>query len=151
MSFTKCANNLDCFKDYYEGLAYAKEMNKPVLLDYTGIFCQNCRRTEDRIWVADKVRNMIESKYVLVSLYCDDPKKLEKQILSKNRNTILRTIGNKWADHQILNFEQNSQPLYILMSPQEQILAKPRGYRDGIDDYATFLQCGLDAFDKSKG
>ncbi|MBK7468831.1 MAG: hypothetical protein IPJ43_19745 [Saprospiraceae bacterium] len=58
-------------------------MNKPVLLDYTGIFCQNCRRTEDRIWVADKVRNMIESKYVLVSLYCDDPKPLEKQILSK--------------------------------------------------------------------
>ena len=97
MSFTKCANNLDCFKDYYEGLAYAKEMNKPILLDYTGIFCQNCRRTEDRIWVADKVRNMIESKYVLVSLYCDDPKQLEKEILSKNRNTLLRTVGNKWA------------------------------------------------------
>jgi thiol:disulfide interchange protein len=151
MSFTKCANNLDCFKDYYEGLTYAKEMNKPILLDYTGIFCQNCRRTEDRIWVADKVRNMIESKYVLVSLYCDDPKQLEKEILSKNRNTLLRTVGNKWADHQILNFEQNSQPLYILLTPEEQILAKPRGYRDGIDDYATFLQCGLDAFDKSKG
>lgn len=146
MSFTKCANNLDCFKDYYEGLAYSKETKKPILLDYTGIFCQNCRRTEDRIWVADKVRNLIAEKYILVSLYCDDPKQLEKEILSKNRNVRLRTIGNKWADHQILNFEQNSQPLYVLISPEEKILAKPRGYRDGIDDYAAFLNCGLEAY-----
>ena len=148
ISFTKCANNLDCFKDYYEGLTYAKEVNKPILLDYTGIFCQNCRRTEDRIWVADRVRNTIANDYVLVSLYCDDPKQLDKQILSKPRNIVLKTVGNKWADHQILNFEQNSQPLYVLLTPQEEILAKPRGYRDGIDSYYDFLQCGLNAFKK---
>ena len=148
ISFTKCANNLDCFKDYTEGLSYAKETNKPILLDYTGIFCQNCRRTEDRIWVADKVRNLIANQFVLVSLYCDDPKELSEKLLSIPRNTVLRTIGNKWADHQILNFEQNSQPHYVLISPEEEILARPRGYRDGVDSYSEFLECGLKAHKK---
>lgn len=148
-SFSKCANNLDCFKDYYEGLAYAKEVNKPLLLDFTGYGCVNCRKTEEHIWVNDNVRNKISKDYVLVSLYVDDRAPLEQELYSISRNTKLRNVGNKWADFQIVNFNQNSQPLYILLSPDEQVLAKPRGYREGVESYASFLDCGLDAFHKS--
>lgn len=148
-SFSKCANNLDCFKNYYEGLAYAKEVKKPLLLDFTGYGCVNCRKTEEHIWVNDKVRNRISKDYVLVSLYVDDRAPLEQELYSVSRNTRLRNVGNKWADFQIVNFNQNSQPLYILLSPDEQVLAKPRGYREGVESYAAFLDCGLDAFNKA--
>lgn len=147
-SFTKCANNLDCFKNYFEGLTYAKEVNKPMLLDFTGYGCVNCRKTEEHIWVNDQIREKIANEYVLVSLYVDDRSPLEKELVSASRNTRLRNVGNQWADFQIVNFNQNSQPLYILISPNEQVLAKPRGYREGVESYATFLDCGLDAFRK---
>lgn len=149
-SFTKCANNLDCFKDYYEGVAYAKEQNKPILLDFTGYGCVNCRKTEEHIWIADKVRNNIQENYVLISLYVDDRKKLEEEIFSQPRNKKLRRVGDLWADFQIVNFEQNSQPLYVMMSPDEKVLAAPRGYKEGIDDYADFLNCGLSTYQSSK-
>ena len=149
-SFTKCANNLDCFKDYYEGMAYAKENNKPVLLDFTGYGCVNCRKTEEHIWIADKVRDNIQENYVLISLYVDDRKELENILFSEPRQTKLRRVGDMWADFQIVNFEQNSQPLYVMMSPDEKVLAAPRGYKEGIDDYADFLDCGLNTFNNSK-
>jgi thiol:disulfide interchange protein DsbD len=148
-SFTKCANNLDCFKNYFEGLAYAKEVNKPMLVDFTGYGCVNCRKTEEHIWVDDKVRNKIAHEFVLVSLYVDDRAPLEKELYSAVRKTPLRNVGNKWADFQIVNFNQNSQPLYVMVSPTEQVLAKPRGYKEGVDSYAQFLECGLDAFKKT--
>jgi thiol:disulfide interchange protein DsbD len=146
-SFSKCANNLDCFKDYYEGLAYAKTVNKPVLLDFTGYGCVNCRKTEEHIWVRDEVWNRIAEDYVLVSLYVDDRKPLKEILLSKTRSTKLRNVGNKWADFQIVNFEQNSQPLYVMMTPNEEIIAKPRGYKEGVKDYADFLDCGLKVYE----
>lgn len=147
-SFSKCANNLDCFKDYYEGLAYAKQVNKPVLLDFTGYGCVNCRKTEEHIWVRDEVWNKIAEDYVLISLYVDDRKPLENILTSKTREAKLRNIGNKWADFQIVNFEQNSQPLYVMMTPEEEVIAKPRGYKEGVKDYADFLACGLDVYQK---
>lgn len=145
-SFTKCANNLPCFKDYYEGVSYAREVNKPVLLDFTGYGCVNCRKTEEHIWVEDKVRNKLENDFVLVSLYVDDRTPLDEIYISKSRGEKLRNVGNKWADFQIVNFEQNSQPLYVMMAPDEQVLAKPRGYKEGADDYAKFLECGLEVY-----
>jgi thiol:disulfide interchange protein DsbD len=148
-SFTKCANNLDCFKNYFDGLAYAKEVNKPMLVDFTGYGCVNCRKTEEHIWVDDKVRNKIAHDFVLVSLYVDDRAPLEKELFSAVRKTPLRNVGNKWADFQIVNFNQNSQPLYVMVSPNEQVLAKPRGYKEGVDSYAQFLECGLDAFKRT--
>ncbi|HEX5624978.1 MAG TPA: protein-disulfide reductase DsbD domain-containing protein [Saprospiraceae bacterium] len=150
-SFSKCANNLDCFKNYHEGLAYAKEVNKPMLVDFTGYGCVNCRKTEEHIWVNDKVRNRIANDYVLVSLYVDDRAPLEQELYSAVRKTPIRNIGNKWADFQIVNFNQNSQPLYVLVSPEEEVLAKPRGYKEGVDSYAEFLDCGLHAFKQASG
>ncbi|MBK8485153.1 MAG: thioredoxin family protein [Saprospiraceae bacterium] len=149
-SFTKCANNLDCFKNYHEGLAFAKEVNKPMLVDFTGYGCVNCRKTEEHIWVDVKVRNRIANDYVLVSLYVDDRSPLDKELYSAVRKTPIRNIGNKWADFQIVNFNQNSQPLYVLVSPKEEVLAKPRGFKEGVESYEAFLDCGLDAFNKIK-
>lgn len=151
-SFTKCANNLDCFKDYCEGLAYAQEVGKPVLVDFTGYGCVNCRKTEEHIWVVDDVWKKIQHDFVLVSLYTDDRQKLETELISKQRQTKLRNVGNKWADFQIVNFEQNSQPLYVMMSHDEKVLAAPRGYKESASDYAEYLECGLKTFDDySKG
>ncbi len=145
-SYDKCANNLDCFKDYEEGLTYAREEGKPVLLDFTGYGCVNCRKTEEHIWIEDEIWNRISEDYVLVSLYVDDRKPLKKDLISASRGAKLRNVGNKWADFQITNFQQNSQPLYVLLSPEEQVLAHPRGYRESVSDYAEFLDCGLYTF-----
>ena len=145
-SFTKCANNLDCFKDYYEGLAYANEINKPVLLDFTGFGCVNCRKTEEHIWIVDDVWSKLDEDFVLVSLYVDDRKKLDTPLVSKATNEKLRTVGSKWADFQIVNFEQNSQPLYVMMTPDEKVLAAPRGYHEGAEAYSEFLECGLTTY-----
>lgn len=149
-SFTKCANNLDCFKDYTEGMDYAKKNDLPVLLDFTGYGCVNCRKTEDNIWSVDKVRNNIEQNFVLISLYVDAPEKLEHTPISKHSNKKLRNVGNLWADFQIVNFQSNSQPLYVMMTPEEEVMALPRGYYPDADDYSDFLNCGLQTFKSLK-
>ena len=145
-SYTKCANNLDCFKVYSEGVAYAKEVNKPILLDFTGYGCVNCRKTEEHIWVLDKVWNKIADDYILISLYTDDRKKLDNPPVSKRNNKKMRTVGSLWQDFQITNFEQNSQPLYVLMTPDEKVMAAPRGYNSSQGGYIEFLNCGLNVF-----
>jgi len=150
-SYGKCANNLDCFKDYEEGLSYAREVGKPVLLDFTGYGCVNCRKTEEHIWIEDAVWNKIQEEYVLISLYVDDRKPLGRELISATRGARLRNVGNKWADFQITNFQQNSQPLYVLLSPEEEVLAHPRGYREGVSQYADFLDCGLYTFRTLQG
>lgn len=147
-SFSKCANNLDCFKDYEEGLSYAREVNKPVLLDFSGYGCVNCRKTEEHIWIEDRVWEKLSEDFVLVSLIVDDRQPLEEIKVSEHTGSKLRNVGNLWADFQIVNFEQNSQPLYVMMSPDEQVLAAPRGYKEGVDDYADFLECGLRTFER---
>jgi len=150
-SFSKCANNLDCFKDYYEGMAYAKEVNLPVLLDFTGYGCVNCRKTEEHIWVESDVWNKLAKDFVLISLYVDDRKPLPEVLISKLQQTKIRNVGNKWADFQIVNFEQNSQPLYVMMSPDERVLAAPRGYQEGVEGYVNFLKCGENTFQSTSG
>jgi len=150
-SFSKCANNLDCFKDYYEGMAYAQEVNLPVLLDFTGYGCVNCRKTEEHIWVESDVWNKLSKDFVLISLYVDDRKPLPEVLISKLQQTKIRNVGNKWADFQIVNFEQNSQPLYVMMSPDERVLAAPRGYQEGVESYVNFLKCGENTFQSTTG
>ncbi|MEP7320746.1 MAG: cytochrome c biogenesis protein CcdA [Saprospiraceae bacterium] len=146
-SFGKCANNLDCFKDYEEGIAYAKEVQKPILLDFTGYGCVNCRKTEENIWVDDGVWSKLSGDFVLISLYCDDETPLPQMTFSKSRNKKIRNIGNKWEDFQIVNFQQNSQPLYVPVDPNDQqILVPARGYHSDIKEYDQFLECAHQAF-----
>ena len=148
-SYTMCANSIPCFKDYYEGKAYAAAQGKPVFLDFTGHGCVNCRKTEELIWVDDKVRDKLIEDWVLVSLYVDDDKKLDNVYVSKERQKKIRNVGNMWADFQILNFEQNSQPLYVMMTPDEKVLAKPRGFKEGISEYVDYMECGMETYIKT--
>ncbi len=145
-SLSKCANNFDCFHDYYEGVAFAKEMNKPILLDFTGYGCVNCRKTEEHIWSTDVIRKKINEEFVLISLYVDDKNGLDPVLRSSVTNERIRTVGQKWTDFQVVNFEQNSQPLYVIVSPDETVLTAPRGYDPDVEAYDSFLDCGLDAF-----
>ncbi len=142
-SFSKCANNIDCFKDYFEGMAYAKETNKPVILDFTGHGCVNCRKTEEHIWVDDRIRKILNDELVLISLYVDDDKKLSDVYISKQSGKKIRNVGNKWADFQIVNFQQNSQPLYVMTTNNQEVISKPRGFVEGIDGYLDFLNCSM--------
>lgn len=152
-SFTKCANNIDCFKDYFEGLEYAKEVNKPVFVDFTGHGCQNCRRVEDQYWVNDNVRRILNDEVVLVSLYVDDREKLNTPFISAYDNKKKRNVGNQWADFQVVNFERNSQPWYTLITTDEQVITQPQGYdyfnsRNGAETYTEYLECGLQEAEK---
>ena len=145
-SYTMCANGIPCFKDYYEGKAYAASIGKPVFMDFTGYGCVNCRKTEEHIWIEDEIRDKLINDWVLVSLYVDDRKKLKKTFKSKHRPDKIRNVGNKWTDFQVINFEQNSQPLYVMMTPDEKVLAKPRGYKEGVDGYREYMECGMETF-----
>lgn len=145
-SYSKCANNINCFKDYYEGLAYSEEVKKPILFDFTGHGCVNCRRTEDRIWSDNRVRSKLNDEFVLISLYVDDREELPEVLVSKFSQKKLRTVGSKWADFEITNFGEFSQPLYVVSSPSEQIISNKRHYEEGIEDYLSFLNCGLDNY-----
>ncbi len=145
-SLAKCANNFDCFHDYYEGLAYAREKNKPILLDFTGYGCVNCRKTEEHIWSREEIRKVINDDFVLISLYVDDKLDMDTVLRSAVTNNRIRTLGQKWTDFQIANFQQNSQPLYVIVSPDEKVLTTPRGYDPDVKGYASFLECGLNTF-----
>lgn len=143
-SFSKCANNINCFKDYFEGMAYAKEANKPVMLDFTGYGCVNCRKTEEHIWVDDRIRTILNDSIVLISLYVDDDTKLQEVYISEHSDRKLRNVGNKWADFQIVNFQQNSQPLYVMTTNNQEVITKPRPFTEGVDSYLDFLKCSMD-------
>ena len=152
-----CPNNLDCFKDLEAGWAYAKEAGKPVLIDFTGYACVNCRKMEEHVWPEKKVYDYLKEDYVLISLYVDDKKELpESEQITVEKTSggkrKLRTYGNKWAHFQTEYFENNSQPYYVLMSPDGTLLNKPVPYTPDVDEYANFLECGLKIYDeKGKG
>ncbi len=149
-SYSLCANNIPCFKEYDEGLAYAKRVGKPIFKDFTGHGCVNCRKTEDKIWIQDDIYKALREDWVLLSLYCDDKKELPEQLVSIPRQVEMKNIGNKWADFQIVNYNKNAQPLYIMMTPDEEILGHPRGYYESVKDYKEFMDCGMAAFEESK-
>ncbi|MVT11946.1 protein-disulfide reductase DsbD family protein [Chitinophaga tropicalis] len=141
--------------DYEAALKLAKEQNKPLLLDFTGWACVNCRKMEENVWPKEEVKVLIEKEYILVSLYVDDRKLLpeDQQFLfttNTGRKKEIKTIGDKFATMQTENFVNNSQPFYVLISPDEKLLTRPVGYTPVAKEYAAWLQCGLDAFKKSK-
>ncbi|MBK7410280.1 MAG: thioredoxin family protein [Saprospirales bacterium] len=145
-----CPLNINCFKDFEPGLAYAKEQGKPILLDFTGHGCVNCRRMEDNVWGRDGVFELISDKYVLISLYVDDREQLEESYKSPFSGRMMRTVGNKWADFQAIHFNRNSQPYYVLLSNDLKVLNEPRAYTPDVSEYQTFLECGLDRYEAYK-
>ena len=140
--------------DYDEALKLAKKLNKPIMIDFTGWACVNCRKMEENVWTKTEVKKLME-EYILVSLYVDDKKVLpasEQQIYtSKNGNKInITTVGSKWGIFQTENFNASSQPLYVLMSPEEKLLNNPVGYTPNSSEYALWLECGLNSFRDNK-
>lgn len=135
-----------CFDDYYMALRYAQKINKPILVDFTGYGCVNCRKMEENVWIDEEVNRIINEDYILVSLYVDDREKLEKTLVDKNGQK-LRTVGSLWATFQLVNFEKQSQPYYILISPNEDVLNSPRAYTPDIATYKGFLEEGLKKFE----
>ncbi len=147
---TDCPLALNCFKDFDEGLAHAKEVNKPILIDFTGWACVNCRKMEENVWSKPAIYSILKDEYVLISLYVDDRKELpkEKQFdfqLETGRVKSIKTIGDKWATFQAINFKTASQPYYILMSPDFELLNTPQQYTDA-NTYENWLKEGLTAF-----
>lgn len=147
-----CPNNLNCFKDLKTGIEHAKKVNKPIILDFTGYACVNCRKMEEHIWPNHKIDNYLRNHFVLISLYVDDKKELpsEEQIEVNRVNGDVKTLknyGHKWANYQTQFFNTNSQPYYALLnSDGTQILNKPVGYTPNEKKYINFLECGLKAF-----
>lgn len=144
-----CPQQLDCFKDLEEGLAFAKENNKPVMLDFTGYACVNCRKMEENVWPEAEVYPYLKDDYVVISLYVDDKKKLDEPIkvtTTSGRERELDEVGEKWAHFQQVYFNQNSQPQYVLISPDGKRLNNPVNYTPDVAEYADFLRCGLENF-----
>lgn len=141
-------------KDYEEALQLAKKLNKPLLIDFTGWACVNCRKMEENVWTKPEVQELMD-KYILVSLYVDDKAILpidQQQVYTTKSGTKVNitTIGNKWSQFQTENFNASSQPWYVAFSPDEQLLTAPIGYVPNSAEYAAWLKCGLDAFEKVK-
>ncbi|MCH7524743.1 MAG: thioredoxin family protein [Bacteroidetes bacterium] len=151
-----CPNNLECFKDLKTGIAYAQKVNKPIMLDFTGYACVNCRKMEEHVWSDKTIDSYLRNDFVLISLYVDDKKELpQDQQIEVNRinggTRKLENYGHKWANFQTQFFQTNSQPYYVLMSPDgTQILNQPVAYTPDEEDYAQFLQCGLEVFNQLK-
>lgn len=113
------------------------------MLDFTGYGCVNCRKTEEHIWVDDRIRSILNDSIVLISLYVDDDSKLTDLYISEHSNKKIRNVGNKWADFQIVNFQQNSQPLYVMTTNNQEVITRPRPFTDGVDSYLEFLKCSM--------
>jgi len=139
---------LNAYFDYEEGMAIARKENKPVMIDFTGHACVNCRKMEADVWSNKKVLDLIRDRYILIQLYVDDKTELtaDKQAISAFSGKKIKTIGNKWSDYQAARFNANSQPFYVLLDPDGKFLAQPQGADYNVDRFSHFLETGLKAF-----
>lgn len=143
-----CPLGLDCFKDFDEGVAHAKAVNKPILLDFTGWACVNCRKMEENVWSDASIYPLLKEEYVLISLYVDDRKELPKGEqfdfkFDSGRVKAIETVGQKWGTFQTINFNAASQPYYVLLSPNLEILNDAVQYVD-VETYEKWLKSGLE-------
>ncbi|HZF65592.1 MAG TPA: cytochrome c biogenesis protein CcdA [Chitinophagaceae bacterium] len=141
--------------DYEKALAMAREQNKPLLIDFTGWACVNCRRMEENVWIDPEVERKMKEDFVVVSLYVDERKKLPltEQIVYTTKTGTEKpiiTVGDKWASFQAENFNAVAQPQYAIIGTNEKILTKTKSYTPDPDEFNEWLECGLDAFRKSK-
>jgi len=138
------------FEDYDKALAYAKMVNKPLLLDFTGKVCTNCRRMEDNVWVDQRVLSILKNDVVLVSLYGDVDEKLpdNEQFVSKYSGRQITTVGKKWNDFQMGRYNSNERPFYVLVNKDEENLNPPVGYTPDIEEYLAWLKEGVSNYKK---
>ena len=149
-----CPLGLNCFKDFEQGMAYAQKENKPVLLDFTGYACVNCRKMEENVWSEPDIFEILDEDYVLISLYIDDRKSLPEDEkfdykFESGRVKNIGTIGEKWGTFQTLNFGAASQPYYVLLSPDLEVLNSSIQNADS-EAYKNWLEEGLSNFDAVK-
>ncbi|WP_289046128.1 thioredoxin family protein [uncultured Olleya sp.] len=146
-----CPLGLNCYKDIDEGITAAKAENKPIMLDFTGWACVNCRKMEEQVWSQDKIYELLKDKYIIVSLYVDDRKQLPKDqqfkfVKANGKLKNIKTIGDKWATLQTLNFQNNSQPFYVLVNEKMELLNHTTAYTPNADEYLKWLEIGLENF-----
>ncbi|RCW92102.1 protein-disulfide reductase DsbD family protein [Winogradskyella arenosi] len=139
------------FNDYETGLAYAKKVGKPVMLDFTGWACVNCRKMEQNVWVAPKVLSKLKNDVVLISLYVDEQIKFPKGKAPESKlrpGKKLRNKGQLWSEFQTIRYKTNTQPYYVLMDHNEENLIEPVAYTPDIDTYNAWLKAGISNFEK---
>ena len=150
---TDCPLGLDCYTNFDEGLAKAKAVNKPILLDFTGWACVNCRKMEENVWSELDIFEMLKNDYILISLYVDDnkkelPKNQQFDFLKENgKLKKIKTVGDKWSTFQSINFKNASQPYYVLLSPELEVLNTTQQYTDK-ETYYAWLKKGVTNFKK---
>jgi thiol:disulfide interchange protein DsbD len=145
-------HQLVVFDDYEKGLAYAKTVNKPIMLDFTGYACVNCRKMENTVWSDKNILDILKNELVLISLYVDDKRDLplKEQFISKSTGSKIETIGDKWADFMISKYKTNTQPLYVLIDLDGNSLNKTMptiSYTD-VEEYQSWLKVGVSKFKK---
>ena len=140
------------FDDYDKGLAYAKTVNKPIMLDFTGFACVNCRKMENNVWSDKRVLSILKNEIVLISLYVDDKRELPKneQFISKTTGSEIETIGDKWTDFMITKYKTNTQPLYVLTDLNGNSLNEtmPTISYTSVEEYESWLKTGISKFKK---
>jgi thiol:disulfide interchange protein DsbD len=146
-------HGLTLFTDYEKGLAYAKEVKKPVLLDFTGHACVNCRKMENNVWSDERVLKILKNDVVLISLFADDKRPLPKseQHISKSTGAEIETIGDKWTDFMITKYKTNTQPLYVLVDLEGNNLnseTPTTSYNPDVQLYENWLKQGIANFKK---
>jgi thiol:disulfide interchange protein len=140
-------HGLNAFYDYEEGLKYAKTVNKPVLIDFTGWSCVNCRKMEASVWSEPEVLSRLKNDFVIVSLYVDDKTELpEKEKYVSETGKKVKTLGNKWSDLQARRFNTNSQPYYVIVDFDGNALVPPQAFNLDVKNYVDFLESGKAAF-----
>lgn len=144
-----CPPGFNCFNNLDEGMNYARQQGKPVMIDFTGFNCANCRKMEDKVFVDAGVKKLISEDYVLISLYCDDKEALapEDVYTSTFSGEEITTVGGKWSDLQKMVYNANAQPMYVLVDNEGKLLNVPRNYNVDIPAYEKFLRDGLCRYD----
>jgi thiol:disulfide interchange protein DsbD len=153
-SDSECPLGLNCFKDYEQGRTYAEAQDKPILLDFTGWACVNCRKMEENVWSQPEVFRLLNEEFIIISLYVDDRKELPEAEqfnfqYPNGRIKAIQTVGEKWATFQNLNFSNASQPYYVLLSSDATLLSSPIQYTDTAT-YRDWLEEGLSKFRENK-
>lgn len=140
------------FDDYDTGMAYAKRVGKPAMIDFTGYGCVNCRKMELAVWTDSKVADIIQNDYVLIQLFVDDKTPLPEpiKVVENGKERTLRSVGDKWSYLQRSKFGANAQPFYVLLNNEGLPLTKSYAFDEDVDKYIKFLQTGLDNYKKEK-